>query len=34
VLAEIVGKRLNNPLVDAVFPGYAINEMGLAVPRT
>jgi len=31
VLGELLAKRLNNPLVDAVFPGYQINEMGLAV---
>ncbi|MCA9935903.1 MAG: DUF1501 domain-containing protein [Ardenticatenaceae bacterium] len=34
VLGEILRKRLNNPLLDEVFPGYAVNELGLAVPRT
>ncbi|MCA9940466.1 MAG: DUF1501 domain-containing protein, partial [Anaerolineales bacterium] len=33
VLGEILRKRLNNPGVADVFPGYAVNEVGLAVPR-
>jgi uncharacterized protein (DUF1501 family) len=33
VLSELVRKRLNNPLVDMVFPGYTGQEMGLAVSR-
>jgi len=33
VLAEIIAMRLNNPRVAEVFPGYTINEVGLAVPR-
>ncbi len=34
VLGELLRKRLNNGGVTAVFPGYTVNEMGLAVPRT
>jgi uncharacterized protein (DUF1501 family) len=34
VLGEIIGKRLNNPNTADVFPGYTVNEVGLAVPRT
>ena len=33
ILGEIIGRRLNNPLVDQVFPGFEIVENGLAVPR-
>ncbi|HEC23145.1 MAG TPA: DUF1501 domain-containing protein [Chloroflexi bacterium] len=33
VLGEIIRKRLNNPQVDAVFPGYTVSEIGLAVER-
>ncbi|RMG97966.1 MAG: DUF1501 domain-containing protein [Chloroflexi bacterium] len=34
VLGEIIRKRLNNPQVADVFPGYTVNEVGLAVPRS
>lgn len=34
VLAELVVSRLNNPQPQAVFPGYAPNELGLLVPRS
>jgi hypothetical protein len=27
------GKRLNNPLLSDIFPGYTVNPLGLAVPR-
>ena len=33
VLGEIIQKRLNNPLLPAIFPGYTVNSLGLAVPR-
>lgn len=33
VLGEIIHKRLNNPLLPAIFPGYTVNSLGLAVPR-
>ncbi|VAW31392.1 Protein of unknown function (DUF1501) [hydrothermal vent metagenome] len=33
VLGEIVQKRLNNPLLPEIFPEYAVNSLGLAVPR-
>lgn len=33
VLAEIIGKRLNNPRLDEVFPGFEVEELGLAIPR-
>ncbi|PIE80451.1 MAG: hypothetical protein CSA11_08260 [Chloroflexi bacterium] len=34
ILGELLRKRLNNPQITAVFPNYAVNEIGLAVPRT
>jgi uncharacterized protein (DUF1501 family) len=33
VLGELLRIRLNNPQVTAVFPGYVVNEIGLALPR-
>ncbi|WP_420640762.1 DUF1501 domain-containing protein [Candidatus Leptofilum sp.] len=33
VLGEIIQKRLNNPLLPAIFPDYTVNSLGLAVPR-
>ncbi|MEW5985576.1 MAG: DUF1501 domain-containing protein [Chloroflexota bacterium] len=33
VLGEIIRKRLNNPGLDEVFPGYTVQEMGLAMVR-
>jgi uncharacterized protein (DUF1501 family) len=33
VLGEIIRKRLNNPGLENVFPGYQVTELGLAVPR-
>ncbi len=33
VLGEILQHRLNNPRVSDVFPGYVMNELGLALPR-
>jgi len=33
VLGELLRKRLDNTQVTAVFPGYTINEIGLATPR-
>ncbi|MCC6602844.1 MAG: DUF1501 domain-containing protein [Anaerolineae bacterium] len=33
VLGEIIQKRLNNPLLPAIFPGYTVTPLGLAVPR-
>jgi uncharacterized protein (DUF1501 family) len=33
VLGEIIQKRLNNPLLPQIFPGYTVNSLGLAVPR-
>lgn len=34
VLGELTVNRLNNPLLDEVFPGYTVNALGLAQPRT
>jgi uncharacterized protein (DUF1501 family) len=34
VLGELINKRLNNPLTADVFPGYTVNALGLAVPRS
>jgi uncharacterized protein (DUF1501 family) len=34
VLGEILAKRLNSPALAAIFPGYTVNEIGLAMPRT
>ncbi|KAA3664020.1 MAG: DUF1501 domain-containing protein [Chloroflexi bacterium] len=31
VIGELLHKRLNNPLVADIFPGYKVNELGLAV---
>ncbi|MCP5097771.1 MAG: DUF1501 domain-containing protein [Chloroflexi bacterium] len=31
VLGELISKRLNNPNLPNIFPGYIINEMGLAI---
>jgi len=33
VLGEIIQKRLNNPLLPVIFPGYTVNPLGLAVLR-
>ena len=33
VLGELIRKRLNNPRLAEVFPGYTVTELGLAVPR-
>ncbi len=33
VLGELTLNRLNNPLLDHVFPGYEVNTLGLAQPR-
>lgn len=33
VLGELIRKRLNNPLLTDIFPGYTVNEVGLAVRR-
>jgi uncharacterized protein (DUF1501 family) len=33
VLGEIIQKRLNNPLLPAIFPGYTVTSLGLAIPR-
>jgi uncharacterized protein (DUF1501 family) len=33
VLGEILGKRLNSPDLAAIFPGYSVSEVGLALPR-
>jgi uncharacterized protein (DUF1501 family) len=33
VLGEIIQKRLNNPLLPAIFPDYSVTPLGLAVPR-
>ncbi len=33
VLGELIQKRLNNPLLPDIFPGYTVNSLGLAVPR-
>ena len=33
VLGEILAKRLNNPQMDQVFPGYTVNPLGLAAAR-
>ncbi|MCP4360445.1 MAG: DUF1501 domain-containing protein [Chloroflexi bacterium] len=32
VLGELLRKRLNNPQLPAIFPGYTVNEIGLAAP--
>ncbi len=32
VLGEIILKRLNNPRLEDIFPGYKANELGLAFP--
>jgi uncharacterized protein (DUF1501 family) len=34
VLGNIIRDRLNNPRLDDVFPGYTVNDLGLAVPHT
>ena len=33
VLGEVIRGRLNNPQLEAVFPGYTVSERGLATPR-
>ena len=33
ILGELISKRLNNPDLNAVFPNYTVNELGLAIPR-
>lgn len=33
VLGELIQKRLNNPLLPEIFPGYIVSPLGLAVPR-
>lgn len=33
VLGELLQKRLHNPRLADIFPGYTVNEVGLAVPR-
>ena len=33
VLGEIISRRLNNPSLSDVFPGYQVNEIGLASAR-
>ncbi len=33
VLGELIQKRLNNPFLPDIFPGYTVNSLGLAVPR-
>ncbi|MCB0030885.1 MAG: hypothetical protein KDE28_23395, partial [Anaerolineales bacterium] len=33
VLGELIRVRLNNPSIDEVFPGYAVTDHGLVVPR-
>ncbi|MCB9007453.1 MAG: DUF1501 domain-containing protein [Ardenticatenaceae bacterium] len=33
VLGELIQKRLNNPRLADIFPGYSVNPLGLAVPR-
>ena len=33
VLGEIIQKRLNNPLLPSIFPGYTVTPLGLAVPH-
>lgn len=33
VLGEILAKRLNNPDMLRIFPGYTVNPLGLAIPR-
>ena len=33
VLAELIRKRLNNPQLDNIFPGFSLNELGLAEAR-
>lgn len=34
VLGELIRKRLNNPRLKDVFPGYEVNEIGLATGRS
>jgi uncharacterized protein (DUF1501 family) len=34
VLANLIRHRLNNPRLGDVFPGYTVNELGLALPRS
>jgi len=34
ILAEIVVKRLNNPRLEDVFPGYTPGVLGVAAPRS
>jgi uncharacterized protein (DUF1501 family) len=34
ILGEILSKRLNNPQVQDVFPGYSIEEFGLTIGRS
>lgn len=34
VLGEIIYKRLNNPQLDLIFPGYTVNELGVAQVRS
>ena len=31
ILGEIIRKRLNNPQLDTIFPGYTVSEQGIAV---
>jgi uncharacterized protein (DUF1501 family) len=33
VLGEIIARRLNNPRLADIFPGYRVNEIGLALSR-
>lgn len=33
VLGELLRRRLNNPRLAEVFPGYTVSEIGLALPR-
>ncbi len=33
VLGELIHKRLNNPSLLDIFPNYAVNELGLAIPN-
>jgi uncharacterized protein (DUF1501 family) len=33
VLGEIIRKRLNNPSLPDIFPGYTVNDVGLAIIR-
>lgn len=34
VLGDIIAKRLNNPKLADIFPGYVVNEVGVAVARS